>query len=381
MRTILSIEIIVLIIMGLCLAGIPLFLTVRNVLVLMRSVKPRKLFDMAVFIIGLPLTFLVILPLKPWDEPLMELDDVYHSPLYIEPVIIFVMVVAVVSYLVLRVKGNRLPPLPSTVLLSGLYVGCIYAVLWIVQLSENLYMSELDFTPGGLYDTTPGLNYPVIFFMLFAVNYILMAIRMVVGYIKEPLTVWPQYKSSFLNRLSRILSRCGRLPVASLILLLPVCAVILGILTLFGQQQVLIDAFTQTDDWYFSTKISPPVEGYRGHYLCTVAAQGNPYIVKPLRRGIRHGVPIVVNRQLCVANAFEDLLSQYCPCLHRFIRNNYDHYGLPVCRYIDRPWKANVIYWAMKPAEWLFIVVLYTFDAAPEQRIASQYQDNRRNKP
>lgn len=144
---------------------------------------------------------------------------------------------------------------------------------------------------------------------------------------------------------------------------------------------MLIDAFTQTDDWYFSTKISPPVEGYRGHYLCTVVAQGNPYIVKPLRRGIRHGVPIVVNRQLCVANAFEDLLSQYCPCLHRFIRNNYDHYGLPVCRYIDRPWKANVIYWAMKPAEWLFIVVLYTFDAAPEQRIVSQYQDNRRNKP
>lgn len=378
METILFImETIVLIIIGLCVAGIPLFFTVRNVLVLfIRSIKPRKLFDLAVFILGLPLTFLVILPLKSWNEPLVELEDVYHAPLYIEPVIIFVMVVAVVSYLVLRVKSDRLPPLLTTVLLSGIYVGCIYAVLWIVQLSENLFIfkEELDFTPGGIYDTTPGLNYPVILFMLFAVNYILMAVRMVVEYIRKPLAVWPQYKSPLLNLLSRILSRCGKLPVAALIVLLPVCAVILGILTLFGQQQALINAFTQTDDWYFSTKIAPPVEGYEGHYLCTVAAQGNPHIVKPLRRGIRHGVPIVVNRQLCVANAFEDLLSQYCPRLHRFIRRNYDRYGLPVCRYIDRPWKANVIYWAMKPAEWLFIVVLYTLDTLPEQRIAKQYQ-------
>lgn len=376
MEMIIVMEMIIMIIIGLCLVGIPLFFTMRNVLVLfIRRVKPHKLLDLVVFIMGVPLTFLIILPLKPWDEPLVELDDIYHSPLYVEPIIILVMAVAVASYLVLRVKGNRLPPLPATVLLSGLYVGCIYAVLWIVQLSENLFMEEPDFRSGGMYATrTPGLNYPVIYFMLFAVNYILMAARMVVGYIKEPPAVWPQYKSPFLNRLSRILSQCRKLPVAALVLLLPMCAVILGILTLFGQQHVLIDAFTQTDDWYFSTKIAPPVESYQGHYLCTVAAQGSPQIVKPLRRGIRHGVPIIVNRQLCVANAFEDLLLQHRPCLHRFIRRNYDRYGLPVCRYIDRPWKANVIYWVMKPAEWLFIVVLYSCDTAPEQRIAKQYQ-------
>lgn len=376
------IEIIILIIIGVCLLGIPLFFTIRNVLVLfIQRIKPRKPLDLAVFVIGLPLTFLVVLPLKPWDESLRELDDVYHSPLCIEPIIIFVMVIAVVSYLVLRVKGDHLPPLPKTILLSGLYVGCIYAVLWIIQLSENLFMEEPDFRTGGILDSDQGLNYSIIYLMLFAINYILMVVRMVVGYIKEPLTAWPQYKSPFLNRLSRILSRCGKLPVAALILLLPVCVVILGILTLFGQQQVLINAFTQTSDWYFSTKISPPVLSHTGHYLCTVAAQGNPHIVKPLRRGIRHGVPIIVNRQLCVANAFEDILSQHCPHLHNVIRSNYDRYGLPVCHYIDRPWKANIIYWVMKPAEWLFILVLYTFDTAPEQRIARQYQDTENNIP
>lgn len=374
-------EIIGWILIGLCLIGIPLFLTVYNVLVLfMRNIKPRKWLDLLVFAMGVPLTVLVLLPLKPWDEPLMEVDDVYHSPLWIEPIIICVMVIALISYLVLRTKGDRLPPLPKTVLLSGLYVGCIYAVLWIIQLSENLFIDP-EFLAGGIYYSAPGLNYAVIFFMLFAVNYILMAARMVVGYIKEPPAVWPQYKSPFLNRLSRILLRCGKLPVAALVLLLPVCAVLLGILTLFGQQHVLINAFTQTGDWYFSTKISPPVLPYTGHYLCTVAAQGDPHVVKPMRRGIRHGVPVIVNRQLCVANAFEDILSQHCPRLHRFIRRNYDRYGLPVCRYINRPWKANLIYWAMKPAEWLFVLVLYTFDTTPEQRIARQYQDIEQNIP
>ena len=42
--------------------------------------------------------------------------------------------------------------------------------------------------------------------------------------------------------------------------------------------------------------------------LCTVALRGHEKLVRPTRMGLRRGERIVVNRQLCVANAFEQLL-------------------------------------------------------------------------
>lgn len=360
--------------------ALPVFFTVKNIVVLFfKRVKPRWWCDIGVFALGLPLT-LISMPNKPWDEALIESEETYHSPIYFEPIIIIVMVIAVVSYWLLRVKKQTLAPMPKTIALAGLYVGCIYAVLWIVQLSENIIVKEESYTSGGLYASGVGFNPAVLAIMLFAINYLLMSARMVIGYLKEPPVAWPRYKSGFLNLLVRILSRCGRLPIAALILLLPICVVLIGILTIFGQPQLLISAFTETSDWYFSTKISPPMIDYEGHYLCTVAAQGDPRIVKPLRRGVRHGVPIVVNRQLCVANAFEDLIAEHSPRLHRFVRRNYDRYGYPICRHINTPWKADMIYIAMKPLEWLFMATLYTFDTDPERRIGRQYQANGNNK-
>ncbi|WP_394334798.1 DUF6688 family protein [Niastella vici] len=34
---------------------------------------------------------------------------------------------------------------------------------------------------------------------------------------------------------------------------------------------------------------------------------------------------------------------------------------------------CDVVYLLMKPAEWLFLLTLYTFDRKPENRIAKQY--------
>lgn len=110
------------------------------------------------------------------------------------------------------------------------------------------------------------------------------------------------------------------------------------------------------------------------HYLCTVAARGHRWLVRPERLGVRGGEAIVVNRQLAVANAFEDLLHTAGPARP------------PRARHLRRPrapgdrlirWRlvANVIYLAMKPAEWAFYAVLLALDPGdPEARIARMYR-------
>ena len=135
----------------------------------------------------------------------------------------------------------------------------------------------------------------------------------------------------------------------------------------------MITAFTNTADWTLSQKIPPPRIDYDGHYLCTVAACGNEKLVKPIRAGKRHGQLIVVNRQLLVANAFEDLLKEKTPNFHKIVRGTYDKIGLPISKYINSKEKSNIVYILMKPLEWLFLIVLYTFDKNPENRISIQY--------
>ena len=108
------------------------------------------------------------------------------------------------------------------------------------------------------------------------------------------------------------------------------------------------------------------------HYLCTVALRGHKKLVRPTRMGLRRGERIVVNRQLCVANAFEQLLEERTPgstgqCGSFMIRMAT---GL---RHIRTPLAADVAYLIMKPLEWLFVAALYLFDAKPEDRIARQY--------
>lgn len=96
-------------------------------------------------------------------------------------------------------------------------------------------------------------------------------------------------------------------------------------------------------------------------------------VVKPIRTGKRHGHRVIVNRQLCIANAFEQLLEERVPNVHRFVRALYDKIGYPISKHIHSPYIADVVYFIMKPLEWLFLCTLYLFDAKPENRIAVQY--------
>lgn len=96
-------------------------------------------------------------------------------------------------------------------------------------------------------------------------------------------------------------------------------------------------------------------------------------LVKPIRMGVRHGHHIVVNRQLLIANAFEQIIEEKLPRIHKVIRHIYDTYGYPIARQIKSPWQADIIYFLMNPLEWCFLTVIYLCDAKPENRIALQY--------
>jgi hypothetical protein len=163
------------------------------------------------------------------------------------------------------------------------------------------------------------------------------------------------------------------------ILLIPVLTIITLILLLFGQESdSMIKVWTETTTWTFSQKEHPPYleEHEGGHYLCTVAACGHPRIVKPLRLGTRRGNTIIVNRQLMIANAYEDMLKKHFRKLHSIIRFVYDKYGYPISKHITNKYASDVIYILMKPFEYFFLINLYLFELKPECAINKQYEYN-----
>jgi hypothetical protein len=168
-----------------------------------------------------------------------------------------------------------------------------------------------------------------------------------------------------------------KIPVL-LLLCLPLLIVLVAVLLLFGQRpDSFVRAFTDTYKHGFS-KLDYQCAGVvcGGHFLCTIAAKGDPGVVKPLRIGIRAGRLIQCNRQLLVSNAFEELLEQRLPWLHRPVRALYNKIGDGVHEYygaFDKAWVSNTIYILMKPLEWVFVIILYLGDRDPETRIAQQY--------
>ena len=210
------------------------------------------------------------------------------------------------------------------------------------------------------------------FLFLFPINYIILSFRVIAcEVLSADKTAEEQTK---MPCISAFLHNKSSLPVLALLLLIPLLGIIAVILLLFGQEpDSAVKLWTETADWTMSQKIAPENLPRDGHYLCTVAAEGHKKLVKPLRTGKRHGHEITVNRQLCIANAFEQLLSERTPHLHRAIRNFYDKTGYPIAKHIKTPLAADIVYIIMKPLEWLFLLVLYLFDTKPENRIATQY--------
>ncbi|WP_328219455.1 DUF6688 family protein [Virgibacillus pantothenticus] len=55
-------------------------------------------------------------------------------------------------------------------------------------------------------------------------------------------------------------------------------------------------------------------------------------MARPIRTGLRHGIALPVNRQLLLANAFENIFKTYTPFLHQIVRKYYVVYSYPLSR-------------------------------------------------
>ncbi len=263
--------------------------------------------------------------------------------------------------LICLIKPKKLPPIVSAVSIAMTIIGIIAGLFILIQFAANF-------------------DYIHLFVCLYYFNVILIAIRRIHFHITEHVRLINErqtaFRSKFAEKLYKIMSRVSTMTMFCFLLMFPIAAVFEVIFILCGQgPDGFIKAFTMTADWTFSTQVPPPPLEYEGHYLCTVAAGGHEKVVKPLRYGKRLGRKIIVNRQLLTANAFEDLIKEKLPCFHRRIRGFYDKYGYPISKHITTRQRADIVYFIMKPLEYVFLIVLYLCDSHPENRIAVQYSD------
>lgn len=353
--------------------GIPMILTVLNIVLLFREKsfkrKTVNVIDILIFFLGISYTVLLALVTEfhEWSEQLYFIggSEKYtaggtYTPVSFEyfPTFIFLCVISVAAHLLLRFLSKRLSPIIASVCYGGIFLGLCLTVMLTIQFS-------CDITNGG-----------TILFLLFPYNYVLCSIRLirntVFKYTEKIANT--SYDNKILRMCKAFLSKSSAFITVSFFTAIPLLIVVIIILTLFGQQpDSAIKMFTETAEWTLSQKIPPPRLDYDGHYLCTVAACGDEKVVKPLRAGKRNNQLIIVNRQILVANAFEDLIAEKTPKLHKIIRKSYDKFGLPISRHIVTKRRSNIVYYIMKPLEWFFVLVLYTFDTNPENRIHIQY--------
>lgn len=271
-----------------------------------------------------------------------------------------------IALFILWTKENRLPPLVLALSMSIVLIGIVLNVMISIQVIGH----DRSVIPYTYED--PNIAYE---FLLFPILSLLIGILILVKSLKvEHIHAKNRaYSNTFLNKCNQLLANhllfCG-----AIIITVPLVVLIAIVLLLFGQDyNSITKAFTETATWTFSQHLPPPPKNHQGHYLCTVAASGSPNVVKPLRKGNRHGYLIMVNRQLLVANAFEELVQELSPRAHRVIRVNYDKYGYDLCRHITTAQRANLIYILMKPLEWFFLVSLYLTFIKPEDKIRKHY--------
>lgn len=342
--------------------GVPFFLTVWNIKNFIRPKRVKLPAWLTVFI-GAVLYFLlyglVFDTTGDWYEAVFpqQLHNSISSE-YAWTVILPVVLGFAGLLTLISVKAEKLPPLLSAI--------CIAAVA-VMNVVQTVFAFQIM---GRVHDI--GLMLYVYHFNIFV-----LSISAVKDHLAQQTELLAnpnenEQNRSWLRRKIKKISQYNILIFACLFLFIAVLEIIF---ILSGQgADAAIKAFTDTADWTFSKQIPPPPKEYKGHYLCTVAAGGHKKVVKPLRLGTRHGATIIVNRQLCIANAFEDYIQEKLPRFHKVIRGAYDKYGYPVSKHITTPRRADAVYILMKPLEWAFLIFLYLFDTKPEQRISRQYR-------
>ena len=283
--------------------------------------------------------------------------------------IIIIHLLSLASISLLFVKEFKLPPLQIVLFIVILTLGIIINIQFLLQISEH-DTSRIHLWNKG---DSAGLFlsfYPVILIII-SVGILYKLIRK-----KSEVNTEITYKSKWLNFANDCLVRTQNLPFYSILLTVPVIIVLVLILVLFGQDtESLTKVFSETATWKYSQHIHPPtVDDRHGHYLCTVAAYGNPKIVKPIGVGRRNNKTIIINRQLQIANAFENIIERTSPASHKLIRTNYDKYGINLARRINSRILSNITYVLMKPLEIMFLIFIYLYFVEPEKIINEQYK-------
>ncbi len=300
----------------------------------------------------------------------IDIVEEHYSPFggrHVLTLVFYFVAYQVAAWLLWR-KGASLPPLTKVLSLVFILIGTgINGAIILQAAGANNQNMDAGFGPGD----------GVVLFLLFPIVSIMMGLGLlyqaVVAAHKSAFT--RSYKSPLLNGVNQLLLRRLSAPVWPLIFLLPVLLICTLILILFGQDaNSLVKVFTDTTTWVFSQKTHPPALDHRGHYLCTVAARGHPKTVKPILIGCRQGRPIIVNRQLQIANAFEELVQDVSPRAHRVLRRAYDRWGYNLSLKINTEKRSNAVYRLMKPLEWTFLLCLYAGCTAPEEKIRRQYR-------
>lgn len=376
-------------ILGVAIILLPFVLIAFDIVFIVKK-KERAWFEAVAFMTGIAYMFSAYLlwDLPDYDSPLNVYDMINaHEPVnlyYIGSLLLFSLW-GLGSYIILKYSKKKLTPIVEAFLLAGVYISLILSGVFLVQLLGGANPQGIerkillgDETAEGMYtfSLSPGDYLIILCLCVVPVIFIIHSIRLIVHLIKEKASVQENivYDNSLLKCVNTFFCRGAKVFWLAIPAMLPVLAVLSLILILFGQRpDSVILAFTKTSDWILSGEISPPPVAYDTHYLCTVSLRGHKKLVKPIRFGLRRGEKIVVNRQLCVANAFEQLLEERTPGFHRAVRNFYDTYGYPISKHINSAWSADVVYLLMKPLEWIFVFILYLFDTKPEDRICRQY--------
>ena len=376
-------------ILGISVILLPFLLIAFDIVLIVKK-KEKAWFEVLAFVIGIVYMFSAYLlwDLPDYGSPL----NVYgtanaHEPVniyYIGSLLLFALC-GFGSYLLLKYGKKKLSPIVEVFLLAGVYISLILSGAFLVQLLggarpqgiERRILSGDETAEGMFAFSLESSDYLMILCLcVVPVIFLIHSIRLLVHLIKEKAVEQENivYDNALLRCVNVFFCRGTKVFWLAIPAMLPILAILSFILILFGQRpDSVILAFTKTSDWILSGEISPPPVAYDTHYLCTVSLRGHKKLVKPIRFGLRQGEKIVVNRQLCVANAFEQLLEERTPRFHCMVRNFYDTYGYPISKHINSAWSADVVYLLMKPLEWIFVFVLYLFDVKPEDRINRQY--------
>lgn len=347
---------------------IPGFFTIWNIVNLV-SKKPRakKTIALLTLIIGGLLYFglycIVYDTAGDWYEAVYPTQRHYAISTEYSPIIFLPDMFGIFGlFLLMYRKPEKTPPLLTVFSIASVILLNVISVVFAIQISVG------SFDPLW------------ICFYIYHFNVLIISAMVVRDHMREQAAYLSSREEDFEERkgimwLYMKVTKVSQyaLPVFAALFIIVAVLEIFAVLAGAGIDAP-IKAFTDTADWNFSTQTPPPPLVYEGHYLCTVAAGGHEKVVKPIRLGRRRGAVIVVNRQLCIANAFEESIADHFPRFHKWIRHVYDTYGYPLSNLITSRTKADVVYFLMKPLEWVFLLYLYLTDARPEVRINRQYK-------